>query len=137
MITGCGIVKLCQGEISRQRTCIIHDCRESACIADTKDHNCDQCDTHNNTLYQISGTNGAETAHQCVAYDDKSRKHHSCHVVCTKQTVKKLSAGSKAGCGIWNKKDHDDKSSDCGNDISLIMKTFCKEIRNGDRLDIA
>ena len=57
-----GIIKFCQG-ISRQRVGIVHNGTKSTGFADTKYHNGDECNTHNNTLNEVCSTYGAETAH--------------------------------------------------------------------------
>ena len=93
--------------------CIIHNCAPAAGAADAVCKYGNKCDRHNDTLDQIGGRNSTETAHDCVADDDKRCYDHGNRVINPEKTVKQLAAGSKAGCGVGDKKDDDHNCCNC------------------------
>ena len=74
--------------------CIIHNCAPAAGAADAVCKYGNKCDRHNDTLDQIGGRNSTETAHDCVADDDKRCYDHGNRVINPEKTVKQLADGS-------------------------------------------
>ena len=110
---GGNVISLMEGQIARQRLCIVDDSIQSACLADTESNYHNQGNGHNDALQQIRCAGCQETTDAGIRNDDNSTQNHGNVIIHAKERLKQFAAGRESGCRIGDKENQKKEGKTC------------------------